>query len=244
MKRAPKNSATLSSPEIEDLPEVQEHALAAEGVPHDADAGGGINALLTTTPSVGAEESTTPSAAPAEGIASPSGDLWDPALHERPRRLNSKGGWAKLRGGKKGGRESLALPPAQKAQPAGEDVGAAERTRVASAAAAADDAAKTAQLAATGEGCAALTFGIAESIGGPEYAPREGEFAAVSGAYAAYLRSKDLIDIPPGLALAIVLTSVFAKRPSLWKRGKTLFYRYVLGRDADAPPVAGEHGAA
>lgn len=217
---------------------------------HNAVPESGGNNILNTTASAEEAPATTPSGpagGPAEGIASPSGELWNPALHERPRRINSKGGWAKLRGGKKGGRESVALPPKEKPQVAGaDDAGSAERLRLAAAAAAADDAAKTAQFLAAGEGCASLTFGVAQSLGGEEYAPRDGEYAAVSSAYAAYLKAKDMTDIPPGAMLAIVLASVFGKRPSLWAKAKSWFSSYVMGRrpaETASQHVTHEHAA-
>lgn len=241
MKRSIEKSAAPSPLEIEDLPEVQEHALQAEGGLHNAVPESGGNNILNTSPSLPGDASTSPSGqsgSPAEGIAAPSGELWNPDHHERPRRVNSKGGWAKLRGGKKGGRDSIALPPKEKPQaPAVDEAGNAARMQAAAAAAAADDAAKTIQLQAAGEGCAAMTFGVAQSLGGIEYAPREGEFEAVSAAYAAYLKAKDLSDIPPGAMLAVVLASVFGKRPSLWAKAKGWFNRHVMGR---GPTV--EHG--
>lgn len=78
---------------------------------------------------------------------------------------------------------------------------------------------------ALGETAATLWFNVPQPLLGEEWGPNEGEPRLIADAFSRYFKSTGVSDIPPGMALALVLTSYTMAR--LTK--PTIKDRFVMG---------------
>ena len=143
----------------------------------------------------------------------------DPALHESPPRVVTRAGapaWAKRRGGValkdrqpgsigKGAR-SKADPPAPRVPVSVESGGPTPTTPATPTL----DASASAQV--VGAMAAGAFVTLCQLIGGDEFAPVDNEQAVLNQAAGDFCESSGIVDLPPGVALAMVAAVFVAKR--------------------------------
>lgn len=190
-----KSVAPIFSPEDDapppEMPQVQAHAVDAARERLALEAGeevpsSGTPATCNVNPPVyGATAKAIPGETDADGRA------YDPAIHEFPIRYNKAGFIAKKRGGaqKKPQTYNSVAAPVEKEVP--------QPTQEAAAPAAVSPAA----IQANAEMCAGLFLTAAKMLGGEEFEAEKGEKEMLSGAFAGYIATKGIVDIPPGIAL-------------------------------------------
>ena len=199
---------SLELPAVAPLPEVSAHVVDGAG-------GGGEDAA----PSAPVQPDRQPT-------VDASGARHDPTIHESPPRIAVRTGqWARLRGGSRkraplDARGSVAEPP--------EPTAATAATR--------PQTAPPTDHQAQGEMLAAMAFALARTVFGDDFAPEDGEHAALSQAFGNYSRAKNWGDVPPGAALAMVGIAIAAKR---WNRPAV-----VAARAAWASRIRGWFGSA
>ena len=133
------------------------------------------------------------------GNTSPTGETWDPSVHEDPPRLAARGSWAKRRGGARRGsgvNAGHAHAPRTAATPGETVTPEAMNTKVE----------QTATL------CAGLVFMTGEMLIGECMKPDASERAGITEAFKDFCRSYDIIDIPPWLGLVGALGIYGARR--------------------------------
>jgi hypothetical protein len=141
------------------------------------------------------------------------GETWDPALHEDPPRGNARGGWARKRGGARGGRApSSTAPRAHQPQPL-------ETTPELST----DEI--NAKIAANATLAANLLFLAGKMIVGECMEPDDTERAGITGAFSDYFRSTQTIEIPPWFGLVAAIGLYGARR---WNHPEFIATRKTL----------------
>jgi hypothetical protein len=182
---------------VPDMPEVQDHAIAAARERLSAEA-------PARDVKVG-----EPSAVPVKGKTDIKGRAYDPAIHESPMRIN-RDGWIACKRGRVDVSTKPATPSRSKIVPPTQGKPAAPVSAVAI------DPAIEAQASA--EMCAGLFFTGAMFVGGEEFKPDDkAEQDFIVGSMKNYFIAKGCPDIPPGVALAGALGFFIAKR---WTRPK------------------------
>ena len=138
--------------------------------------------------------------APA-GNTSPTGEAWDPAVHEDPPRLAARGSWARRRGGARAGTRSTtghAHAPRGATQAIGPETLTPEQTAL--------------KIEQTGAMCAGLVFMTGEMLVGPCMKPDAEEKAGITEAFKECCRAYDILEIPPWLGLAGALSIYGVRR--------------------------------
>lgn len=171
------------------MPEVQEGAIAA--------------AKEASQPASSGESTGSP----VKGKTDDKGRPFDPKLHEvdaagRPK-LNRDGWLAKRRGG--AGKATTA-PLRSKVNPGG----AGKVSDVCGPTQQAEEF--EVKVAQSSTACAGLFIMSAQVVGGPEFQPESGEPEFLRDSFATYFRAKGIVDIPPGVGLAIAMGGYIAKR--------------------------------
>lgn len=196
------------APAIDALPDVQEHALNAARVKRGGVAADAAESGVTINPS--------------PETSAPNGEQWDPALHETPPRLSTRGGWAKLRGGVRGGRSVAKQPKVKDAQSSTPEQDQAALAARAAAAKMAMQAEEN-KIKGTAATCTYAFFAGGQAVAGECFKPQEGEEELLTNAFADYMRASGIIDIPPGVGLMMAAAMIIAKRwshPSFVERRK------------------------
>lgn len=185
-----------------DMPEVQEHAVAAARLTRAAQ-----DAVTAPDP--------TPGATPVKGSTDDLGRTFDPALHvagaDGKPTLNRQGFLAKRRGGASKSKTASKSKVDTKHKAAGDGSVPPNPENI------------EANIQQTAQVASALFLTCAQMVGGEEFAPivdnktGENEPQVIRESFANYFRSAGIIDIPPGVALAIGLSFYVVKR---WNQPK------------------------
>lgn len=191
-----------------EMPEVQEHAVAAARQRLAEEAGQGEASSNTANPPRVNDSPARAGGTPVKGETDDQGRGFDPALHEFPIRLNRGGFIAKKRGGAKKAFESQsrAVDPASiKPQ------NSAPLASISSDASA-GEAPNPAAIEANAVMCTGLFLTTAKMVGGEEFEPEKDEPEMLKNAFVAYFHAKGVVDIPPGAALVITMGMFIGSR--------------------------------
>lgn len=176
------------------MPEVQPGAIEA--------------AREANAPKVALDEphAATSFAGKVKGKTDKFGRAYDAKLHESPMRFNREGFICCRRGG--GSKPTSGINQGKSA-PAGNASSSFVSTPPQADPADVDNETKIQQTAIM---CSTLFIGGAQMVGGEEFKPETGEPEFLRDSFANYFRAAGLVDIPPGVGLAIAMGAYVAKR--------------------------------
>lgn len=120
------------------------------------------------------------------GNRSPTGELWDPAIHEDPPRIAARGSWARKRGGARG--KSVASSPSRANKPTTDEPALTPQEI-------------DARLDATAALASGTLFLCGEMLVGECMKPEDSEREGITTAFRDYFRATGNIEIPPWVGL-------------------------------------------